>query len=55
MRFHLGGGVATIEGKAVVLDDDSRLAPDLVVGVGVTPRTELAEVAGLAVDGGVLV
>lgn len=40
----------------LVLDDGSRVAAQLVVvGVGVTPRTELAERAGVAVTGGVIV
>ncbi|MGI8870087.1 MAG: NAD(P)/FAD-dependent oxidoreductase [Mycobacteriales bacterium] len=42
--------------SAVVLDDGSQLDADVVVvGVGVIPRVALAESAGLAVDGGVLV
>ena len=47
---------AAIEDRAVVLDDGARLAADLVViGVGVRPRTALAEAAGLTIDNGVLV
>jgi NADPH-dependent 2,4-dienoyl-CoA reductase/sulfur reductase-like enzyme len=39
----------------VVLDDGSELPADLaVVGIGVQPATELARVAGLAVDNGVV-
>ncbi|MFD6433969.1 NAD(P)/FAD-dependent oxidoreductase [Streptomyces venezuelae] len=42
--------------KAVELADGSRLPADLVlVGVGVTPRTELAAAAGLPVNGGIAV
>ncbi len=38
------------------LDDGARIEADMVlVGMGVRPRIELAERAGLAVDGGVLV
>jgi NADPH-dependent 2,4-dienoyl-CoA reductase/sulfur reductase-like enzyme/nitrite reductase/ring-hydroxylating ferredoxin subunit len=54
--FHLGRKPAAIEEGAVVLDDGVRLAADLVVtGVGVRPRTALAEAAGLRIDRGVLV
>jgi len=55
-RFRLGRKPAKIEADAVVLDDGERVAADLVVmGVGVRPRTELAEAAGLRVDRGVVV
>jgi len=51
-RFHGQGG----ELEAVELTDGTRLDTDLaLVAVGATPRTELAETAGLAVDDGVLV
>jgi 3-phenylpropionate/trans-cinnamate dioxygenase ferredoxin reductase subunit len=54
--LRLGTGVREIQEKSVVLDDGSEVPADLVVvGVGVRPATELAESAGLAVDGGVLV
>jgi len=54
--FHLGRKPQRIERDAVVLDDGTRLASDLVVmGVGVRPRLELAEQAGLAIDRGVSV
>jgi NADPH-dependent 2,4-dienoyl-CoA reductase/sulfur reductase-like enzyme len=54
--FHLGRKPARIERDAVLLDDDSRLAADLVViGVGVRPRLTLAEQAGLSIDRGVVV
>lgn len=40
---------------SAVLDDDTELAADVVVvAVGVRPATELAQVAGLAVDDGVI-
>ena len=56
VTFHLGRRPAAIEDRAVVLDDGTRLAADLVVtGVGVRPRTALAEAAGLTTDNGVLV
>ncbi|WP_336923588.1 NAD(P)/FAD-dependent oxidoreductase [Aquipuribacter sp. SD81] len=50
-RLHGDGTVGEVE-----LADGTRLpAATVVVGVGITPRTELAEAAGLAVDDGVLV
>ncbi len=56
VHFHFGRKPARIEGDAVLLDDDSRLAADLVViGVGVRPRLALAEEAGLSIDRGVVV
>jgi len=40
----------------VVLDDGTELRADLVVvGIGVLPRTELAAMAGLELDGGIVV
>ncbi|HUI97684.1 MAG TPA: FAD-dependent oxidoreductase [Xanthobacteraceae bacterium] len=54
--FHLGRKPAAVEPGRVVLDDGAALAADLVVmGVGVRPRTALAEAAGLALDRGVRV
>jgi NADPH-dependent 2,4-dienoyl-CoA reductase/sulfur reductase-like enzyme/nitrite reductase/ring-hydroxylating ferredoxin subunit len=54
--FHLGHTARRIEREAVVLDDGSRLEADLVViGVGVRPRLDLAEQAGLAMDKGIAV
>ncbi len=56
VRFHLGRTVGRIEHDAVTLDDGTGVATDLVViGIGVRPNLELAEKAGLAVDGGVIV
>ena len=56
VRFHLGRRPARIEPTAVVLDSGGPLEADLVVvGVGVRPRVELAERAGLAVEGGIVV
>ena len=56
VRFHLGTSFRAIHPDAVELDDGRRLAADLVVlGVGVRPRTGLAEKAGLKVDDGILV
>ena len=50
------GRAAAWDGQQLVLEDGDRLSADLVVvGLGVEPRTGLAEAAGLAVDDGVLV
>lgn len=54
--FHLQQTAARFEADAVILESGERLACDLVVvGVGVRPRTALAESAGLDVDHGVMV
>jgi NADPH-dependent 2,4-dienoyl-CoA reductase/sulfur reductase-like enzyme len=54
--LRLGASITEIRPDAVVLADGTTLPADAVVlGVGVRPRTELAEAAGLAVDNGVLV
>ena len=58
--LHFGTGVRSLVGNGAVaevrLTDGTVLPADLVVvGVGVTPRTELAETAGLAVDNGIVV
>ena len=54
--FHLGCSVAAIDAQRVQLSDGARIDADVVVaGVGVRPRIALAEKAGLAIDGGVLV
>jgi NADPH-dependent 2,4-dienoyl-CoA reductase/sulfur reductase-like enzyme/nitrite reductase/ring-hydroxylating ferredoxin subunit len=56
VTFHLEHTVQRVERDGVVLDDGTRLAADLVVfGVGVRPRLDLAESAGLAMDRGVSV
>jgi apoptosis-inducing factor 3 len=56
VTFHLGTTVATIEAGHVTLASGGTLPADLVVmGVGVTPSTALAESAGLTIDNGVLV
>jgi NADPH-dependent 2,4-dienoyl-CoA reductase/sulfur reductase-like enzyme len=54
--FHLENTVTAIDGNQLLLRDDSILDADfVVVGVGVRPRTSLAEKAGLLVDRGVRV
>ena len=54
--FHLEETAAAIEGGSVKLRGGTALPADLVVvGVGVRPRTHLAERAGLAIDRGVVV
>lgn len=54
--FHLGQKPVRIEAHKVVLESGDELPADLViVGVGVTPVTALAEAAGLTVDRGVVV
>jgi NADPH-dependent 2,4-dienoyl-CoA reductase/sulfur reductase-like enzyme/nitrite reductase/ring-hydroxylating ferredoxin subunit len=56
VTFRLGRKPASIEEHEVRLDDGSSLPADLVVmGVGVKPRLELAQGAGLAIENGVLV
>ncbi len=56
VAFELGRKPASITAEHVVLDDGTRLPASLVVlGVGVRPRTQLAEAAGLKIDRGVVV
>jgi NADPH-dependent 2,4-dienoyl-CoA reductase/sulfur reductase-like enzyme/nitrite reductase/ring-hydroxylating ferredoxin subunit len=56
VKFHLGRKPASIDAQSVTLDDGTRLEADLVVmGVGVRPRTQLAEAAGCKLDRGVVV
>lgn len=60
VELHLGSGVEELRGSGSVeevrLAGGKVIAADLVVvGVGVRPRVELAEEAGLPVDNGVLV
>jgi apoptosis-inducing factor 3 len=54
--FHLEETASGIDAKSVKLKGGANLSADLVVaGVGVRPRTQLAESAGLAIDRGVAV
>jgi apoptosis-inducing factor 3 len=54
--FHFGHTVAEIGERRVRLDDGTEIEADLVlVGIGVRPRLDLAEKAGLAIDQGILV
>jgi apoptosis-inducing factor 3 len=54
--FHLGEIANAVEGNRIMLKSGRKLAADLVVaGIGVRPRTQLAETAGIALDRGVLV
>jgi NADPH-dependent 2,4-dienoyl-CoA reductase/sulfur reductase-like enzyme len=54
--FHFGTSAAAIDARAVTLTDGTGLEAELVVvGIGVRPRTALAEKAGLRVDRGVVV
>ena len=54
--FKLEDTASAIDDKGVILKSGSTINADfVVVGVGVRPRTELAEMAGLVVDRGVVV
>jgi 3-phenylpropionate/trans-cinnamate dioxygenase ferredoxin reductase component len=59
VHLHLGVGVESLQGDKTVeevrLEDGTVLAAGaVVVGVGVAPRTDLAEAAGLTIDNGVV-
>jgi len=54
--FHLEDTAGSIDGNRMALKSGATIDADLVVaGVGVRPRTELAEQAGLKLDRGVIV
>jgi apoptosis-inducing factor 3 len=56
VNFHLGTTAVAIDAQRVSLSDGNRLEADfVVVGIGVRPRTELAEQTGIAVDHGAAV
>ena len=56
VTFHLGTTPTGIDERGVTLENGGRVDADLVViGIGVQPKTRLAEEAGLKVDRGVLV
>jgi NADPH-dependent 2,4-dienoyl-CoA reductase/sulfur reductase-like enzyme/nitrite reductase/ring-hydroxylating ferredoxin subunit len=56
VKFRLGRKPASIAADSVTLDDGSKLPATLVVmGVGVKPRLDLAERAGLRIDRGIVV
>ncbi|MGJ4945979.1 FAD-dependent oxidoreductase [Bradyrhizobium sp. HKCCYLS1011] len=56
VAFHLQDSVTAIDGSKVSLKGGSTLEADLVVvGIGVKPRLDLAERAGLQIDRGVIV
>ena len=56
VRFHLGPAPKSISDRGVELEDGKVLPADFVVlGVGVAPRTQLAEAAGLKVERGIVV
>lgn len=56
VQFHLREKPASFDGTALICESGLRVACEvLIVGVGVVPRTSLAEEAGLAVDDGIVV
>ena len=56
VRFHLSSVLTSFDGGMVELGGGEQIPCDFVlVGIGVKPRTGLAELAGLAVNHGVLV
>jgi len=56
VQFHLNNTVSAFEAGHATLKDGTRLEADFAVaGVGVRPRIQLAEAAGLALDRGIAV
>jgi NADPH-dependent 2,4-dienoyl-CoA reductase/sulfur reductase-like enzyme/nitrite reductase/ring-hydroxylating ferredoxin subunit len=56
LRLHLGAKVGRIEGKQIFLQGGEQIDADIVVvGIGVEPRLQLAEAAGLTLDRGIRV
>jgi len=56
VHVHLEATATAFDGKRLTLDTGEQVPADLViVGVGVKPRTQLAEAAGLQVKDGILV
>lgn len=56
VRFHFGTSPRAVSAQGVELENGRTLPADLVVlGVGVRPRTDLAEKAGLRVENGIVV
>ena len=56
VRFHLSSVISGFDGKKLTTADGTSIAADLVLlGIGVRPRTAVAQTAGAAVDNGVQV
>jgi 3-phenylpropionate/trans-cinnamate dioxygenase ferredoxin reductase component len=55
VALHFGAKVQCIEGRQVICDSATIEADLVVAGVGMERNTELAEAAGLALDGGIAV
>jgi NADPH-dependent 2,4-dienoyl-CoA reductase/sulfur reductase-like enzyme/nitrite reductase/ring-hydroxylating ferredoxin subunit len=56
VRFHLSSVACGFDGQSVKIANGASIAADFVlVGIGVRPRTAIAELAGAAVDNGVVV
>ncbi|HMY09546.1 MAG TPA: FAD-dependent oxidoreductase, partial [Marmoricola sp.] len=54
--LRLSTSIAEIDGHDVILSDGKRLTPDVVVvGIGASPNTELAQAAGLDTANGIVV
>lgn len=56
VRFHLRSAAGSFDGQSMSLANGARIDADLIlVGIGATPRTELAAATGLSIADGVLV